>query len=104
MGGGGGGGLWTTRHKFSIEGAFPKQPADILFKINVLMQRWRLLLKEKERTILNDKVKTAEEWLKEFMKDCKKRTNTDFFSCNSLVLGVFWGWQLCVVLVCPASW
>lgn len=72
-------GLWTTRNKFAIEGAFPSQPTGILFQINVWMQRWRIVLKEGERMILDSKIKAAEDWLKNFMKTCKNNQTSENF-------------------------
>jgi hypothetical protein len=35
--------IWTTRNKFTIEGKFPRQPADCIFKIILSLQLWWLL-------------------------------------------------------------
>lgn len=72
-------GLWTTRNKIAIEGTYPSQPIEVLFKINVLSQKWRGLLKEEEKAILEERTKTTEEWLKEFIQECKKRSPPDSF-------------------------
>ena len=37
--------LWLIRNKFTIEGKFPKQPADYIFKILILLQPWKPLIK-----------------------------------------------------------
>ena len=37
--------LWVTRNKFSIEGVFPQQPADVLYKLLIFLQQWRPLMK-----------------------------------------------------------
>ena len=38
-------GLWLIRNNFTIERKFPNQPADCFFKILILLQHWRPLLK-----------------------------------------------------------
>jgi hypothetical protein len=40
--------LWITRNKFSIEGVFPKQPADVVFKLLLTLQLWRPLQKRRD--------------------------------------------------------
>jgi hypothetical protein len=40
--------LWNIRNKFSIEGTFPKQPADCVFKTTILLQQWRPLARSKD--------------------------------------------------------
>ena len=37
--------LWIIRNKFTIEGKFPNQPADCVFKTLIHLQLWRPLLK-----------------------------------------------------------
>jgi hypothetical protein len=32
--------LWNIRNKMSIEGVFPTDPVDTLFKINASLQKW----------------------------------------------------------------
>jgi hypothetical protein len=34
--------LWTAHDKMAIEGVFPKDHADVLFKIHTCMQQWTL--------------------------------------------------------------
>jgi len=41
--------LWTIRNKRVMEGRFMRQPANILFKINSFLQKWRVLLKDIDR-------------------------------------------------------
>lgn len=40
--------LWRIRNKFSIEGVFPNQPADCVFKTVLLLQQWRPLTGSKD--------------------------------------------------------
>jgi hypothetical protein len=40
--------LWKIRNKFSIEGIFPKQPSDFVFKTTILLQQWRPLTRSKD--------------------------------------------------------
>jgi hypothetical protein len=48
--------LWTTRNKFTIEGKFPRQPADCIFKIILSLQLWRQIQKPKDRVLLDELV------------------------------------------------
>ena len=41
--------LWITRNKMAIENVFPKAPTDVIYTAVSLMQRWCVLLKEKDR-------------------------------------------------------
>jgi hypothetical protein len=43
--------LWNTRNKFTIEGKFPRQPADCIFKIILSLQLWRQMQKPKDRVL-----------------------------------------------------
>lgn len=72
-------GLWTTRNKYAIEGTFATYPTEILFKIHVLMQKWKGLLKEEDRGLLEDKIKQAKEWLEGFTEECKLRPTAENF-------------------------
>ena len=45
--------LWNTRNKMAIEGVFIKLPTDILFKLDTILQRWGVLLREADRVILD---------------------------------------------------
>lgn len=38
--------LWTSRKKRAIQGKFPLCPSDLLFKSNMFMQKWKVLLKD----------------------------------------------------------
>jgi hypothetical protein len=48
--------LWTTRNKFTIEGKFPRQPADCIFKIILSLQLWRPIQRLKDRVLLDEMV------------------------------------------------
>lgn len=72
-------GLWTTRNKYSIEEIFPSQPTDVLFKINMWMQKWQVLLKGDHRTTLEDRIKCTRGWLENFLREAKKRPIADDF-------------------------
>ena len=37
--------LWTARNKRMIEGKFPRYPTELLFKFNMFLQRWKVLLR-----------------------------------------------------------
>jgi hypothetical protein len=48
--------LWITRNKFAIEGVCPNTPSDIIYKILLYLQRWRVLLKSGDQSAMDDKV------------------------------------------------
>lgn len=53
-------GLWLVRNDFVFENKLIKSPLQAMFRIISLMQRWMLLLKEKDRKALSsllDKMK-----------------------------------------------
>jgi hypothetical protein len=41
--------LWNLRNKFSIDGVFPRQPADALYKMSMYLQVWKLVARKKDR-------------------------------------------------------
>jgi mannosylglycoprotein endo-beta-mannosidase len=49
--------LWTTRNKFTIERKFPRQPADITFKLMLSLQLWRPLQKPKDLGALDELIR-----------------------------------------------
>jgi hypothetical protein len=51
--------LWTTRNKFTIEGKFPRQPADCVFKTILSLQLWRPIQSDKDRTLLDELISLA---------------------------------------------
>lgn len=71
--------LWTTRNKFAIEGVFPSQPLEILIKINFWMQKWQVLLRGGDRSRLEDKIKMATSWWKNFMEGVKNQPVAESF-------------------------
>jgi hypothetical protein len=46
--------IWTTRNKFTIEGKFPRRPADCIFKISLSLQLWRPLQRAKDEGTLDE--------------------------------------------------
>ena len=61
--------IWKTRNKMAIEKQFPKQPIAVIFKSISCLQRWSLLLKEKERQELDVMISRAEIWMKKCAPD-----------------------------------
>jgi hypothetical protein len=51
--------LWTVRNKFTIEGKFPRQPADCVFKTILSLQLWRQLQSAKDRSLLDELISLA---------------------------------------------
>jgi hypothetical protein len=41
--------LWIAQNKMAIEKCFPKTPSDVLYAALSLLQKWLILLKEKDR-------------------------------------------------------
>lgn len=73
-----------------IEGVFPSQPIEILYKINTWLQKWQVLLKKEDRARLDDKLKTIQQWVKGFLKEKMIRPSAvneeDSFICSSKLL------------------
>jgi hypothetical protein len=45
--------LWNIRNKLTIEGKLTANPADALFQISLHMQHWRVLVRPKDRDLLD---------------------------------------------------
>jgi RsiW-degrading membrane proteinase PrsW (M82 family) len=45
--------LWNIRNKLTMEATLIGKPADTLFKMLVYMQRWRMLVKLKDRRLVD---------------------------------------------------
>jgi hypothetical protein len=41
--------LWNLRNKFTIDGVFPRQPADGLYKMSMYLQVWKQVARRKDR-------------------------------------------------------
>jgi hypothetical protein len=41
--------LWNIRNKFSIEGRFPSQPADCIYKMSLYLQVWKQVARRQDR-------------------------------------------------------
>jgi hypothetical protein len=46
--------IWLTRNKFTIEGVFPRQPANIVFKLVLTLQLWWPLQKRKDLLLFDE--------------------------------------------------
>ena len=71
--------LWVTRNKMMIEGKFPRSPIDALSKIDVFMQRWRILLRAEERGKLGNTKESMVRWLEIFVSKSNQRENVEAF-------------------------
>ena len=58
--------LWTTRNKMAIEKSFVKTPTDVIYVAISLLQRWSVLLKEKDRERVSQASEAILRWLKNF--------------------------------------
>jgi hypothetical protein len=65
--------LWNVRNKMAIEGVFITDPADILFKINILLQKWRVRLKPEDGEQLMKMVTQTKGWVETFLEARKNR-------------------------------
>jgi hypothetical protein len=45
--------LWNIRNKLTIEGKLIGNPADVLFQMSLHMQHWRVLVRQKDRALLD---------------------------------------------------
>jgi hypothetical protein len=45
--------LWNIRNKLAIEGKLINSPADAMFQMMLYMQRWRALVRTKDRGLLD---------------------------------------------------
>ena len=66
--------LWTTRNKRTIEGKFPRKPADLLFKTNFFLQKWKPLLRKGDQAKIEVLVAQVKGWTEPFFG--KVRTMT----------------------------
>ena len=67
--------IWVNRNKMTIEKTFPTSPIDVLYKSDVFMQQWRILLRDDDRqkleTYRNLSKRMAEELFKQSAaQDC----------------------------------
>jgi len=60
--------LWTTRNKMAIKGVFVKNPTDVLFKIDLHLQRWRILLRATDQMFLDGWRPQVKAWIEDFLE------------------------------------
>jgi len=58
--------LWTTRNKKAIEKSYPTSQTNVLYVSISLMQRWSVLLKEKDKEHATQVMLSILGWLKNF--------------------------------------
>lgn len=56
--------LWTTRNKMPIEKNFPSKPVNVMYTVIYWLQKWRPLLKPKDRDKLEQVKSQVLDWLK----------------------------------------
>jgi hypothetical protein len=44
--------IWTTRNKFTTKGSFLSQPSNVLYKMSLYLQLWKVVTKRKDRDAL----------------------------------------------------
>lgn len=69
--------LWLTRNKMATEKSFVKSPTDVMYMAISLLQRWSILLKEKDRERVSQVLEAILRWLKDFKP--KTTSATDVF-------------------------
>ena len=67
--------LWITRNKMAIENVFPKAPTDVIYTAVSLMQRWCVLLKEKDRERIMQVLEAILNWLKNLRPNSTSATD-----------------------------
>ncbi|KAK1693054.1 hypothetical protein QYE76_009751 [Lolium multiflorum] len=45
--------LWNIRNKLAIEGSLISSPADVIFKMSIYMQSWRVLVRPRDKPLLD---------------------------------------------------
>ena len=45
--------LWNVRNKLTIEAKLISKPSDVMFNMLIYMQQWRMLVKPKDRVLLD---------------------------------------------------
>jgi hypothetical protein len=62
--------IWTMRNKMAIEKSFAKAPTDVLYRAVPLLQRWCVLLKEKDKDRINQALAVIliRRWLLMYLK------------------------------------
>lgn len=65
--------LWNVRNKMSTEGVYPNDPADLLFKINASLQKWRGRLAHEDCGQLRAWTTQAKEWIEAFLEERRRR-------------------------------
>ena len=82
--------IWTSRrNKRAIEGKFPTSPSELLFKINVFLQKWMVMLRDGDRAKVADWCGTMQGWTEPFLETLKRRPPEDLFlwsSCKNPLL------------------
>jgi hypothetical protein len=46
--------LWNTRNKLALEGKLIAHPADAMFTMSIYMQSWRVLVRQRDRVLLDE--------------------------------------------------
>jgi hypothetical protein len=60
--------LWNIRNKLAIEGKMINNPADAMLHISLYMQRWRVLVRPKDRRLLDEamvEVRRLRTWMRD---------------------------------------
>ena len=71
--------IWVNRNKMTIEKTFPTSPIDVLYKSDVFMQQWRILLRDDDRQKLETYRNLSKRWLKNFSNKARHRIAEDIF-------------------------
>jgi hypothetical protein len=71
--------LWITRNKMVLEGVFPSDPADVLFKIYTFLQKWKPRLRCSDVEKLDVLIVQVHGWIMGFLEERRRRPTKDVF-------------------------
>jgi hypothetical protein len=72
-------GLWTNRNKFTIEHKFPSSLIDVLYKIDMFLQKWGILVREDDRKKMEATKRQMGEWVQDFTSEARQQDFDEAF-------------------------
>ena len=72
-------GLWTVRNKRAIENKIPRNPCDIMLRINMFLQRWKIRLRDEDKLKLGEMESRTHRWMEDFLEKLKDQPPEDSF-------------------------
>jgi hypothetical protein len=71
--------LWIAINKMVMEGVLPSDPADVLFKIYIFLQKWKPRLKCSDLEKLEVLIAQVHGWTMDFAEERRRRPTEDVF-------------------------